>query len=111
MNNTARLQGLAKAGHILVMDNAKALLDGTDVKTTSRGYFQVDPVTGRTSVPWVFAAVLIIGFGQSLSITAQSALVSDHCQREMASLGDQTVYGVYRLVERFFPEIEVVSAG
>jgi adenylate cyclase len=27
MNNTARLQGLAKAGHILVMDNAKAILD------------------------------------------------------------------------------------
>lgn len=52
------------------------------------------------SVPWVFAAVLLIGLGQSLSITAQSALVSDHCKQEMASLGDQTVYGVYRLVER-----------
>ncbi|MCX7058860.1 MAG: MFS transporter, partial [Proteobacteria bacterium] len=52
------------------------------------------------SVPWVFAAVLIIGFGQSLSITAQSALVSDHCKQEMARMGDQTVYGVYRLVER-----------
>jgi len=53
-----------------------------------------------SSVPWVFAAVLIIGFGQSLSITAQSALVSDHCKQEMARMGDQTVYGVYRLVER-----------
>ncbi len=52
------------------------------------------------SVPWVFAAVLIVGFGQSLSITAQSALVSDHCKQEMAAMGDQTVYGVYRLVER-----------
>jgi len=52
------------------------------------------------SVPWVFAAVLMIGFGQSLSITAQSALVSDHCKEEMAHMGDQTVYGVYRLVER-----------
>lgn len=52
------------------------------------------------SVPWVFAAILLIGFGQSLSITAQSALVSDHCKQEMASMGDQTVYGVYRLVER-----------
>ncbi len=52
------------------------------------------------SVPWVFAAVLMIGLGQSLSITAQSALVSDHCKQEMASMGDQTVYGVYRLVER-----------
>lgn len=53
-----------------------------------------------SSVPWVFAAVLMIGFGQSLSITAQSALVSDHCKREMAAMGDHTVYGVYRLVER-----------
>lgn len=52
------------------------------------------------TVPWVFAGVLIIGFGQSLSITAQSALVSDHCRQEMAARGDQTVYGVYRLVER-----------
>jgi MFS family permease len=51
-------------------------------------------------VPWVFAAVLLIGFGQSLSITAQSALVSDHCKQEMAALGDPIVYGVYRLVER-----------
>ena len=52
------------------------------------------------SVPWVFAAVLLIGVGQSLSITAQSALVSDHCRQEMKIMGDQTVYGVYRLVER-----------
>jgi len=52
------------------------------------------------SVPWVFAAVLLIGFGQSLSITAQSALVGDHCKQEMARMGDATVYGVYRLVER-----------
>lgn len=51
-------------------------------------------------VLWVFAAVLLIGFGQSLSITAQSALVSDHCKREMARMGDHTVYGVYRLLER-----------
>lgn len=51
-------------------------------------------------VPFVFAAVLMIGFGQSLSITAQSALVSDHCKQEMAAMGDHTVYGVYRLVER-----------
>ena len=51
-------------------------------------------------VLWVFGAVLLIGFGQSLSITAQSALVSDHCKLEMKLMGDQTVYGVYRLLER-----------
>lgn len=51
-------------------------------------------------VPMVFAAVTLIGFGQSMSITSQSALVSDHCKEEMAAMGDHTVYGVYRLVER-----------
>jgi MFS family permease len=53
------------------------------------------------SVLVVFLAVLIIGFGQSLSISAQSALVSDHCADEIARMGDGAVYGVYRLLERF----------
>lgn len=53
-----------------------------------------------STVGWVFAAVCLIGLGQSLSITAQSALVSEHCDREIAHMGDQTVYGVYRLLER-----------
>jgi predicted MFS family arabinose efflux permease len=52
------------------------------------------------SVGWVFAAVCLIGLGQSLSITAQSALVSEHCDQEIARMGDQAVYGVYRLLER-----------
>ncbi len=55
---------------------------------------------GSTSVLWVFAAVVLIGVGQSLSITAQSTLVSEHCHVEIARFGDQTVYGVYRLLER-----------
>lgn len=53
-----------------------------------------------SGVGWVFAAVCLIGLGQSLSITAQSALVSEHCDQEIARMGDQTVYGVYRLLER-----------
>lgn len=52
------------------------------------------------SVLVVFIAVLMIGFGQSLSISAQSALVSDHCVEEIAQMGDGAVYGVYRLLER-----------
>ena len=52
------------------------------------------------SVLVVFIAVLIIGFGQSLSISAQSALVSDHCAEDIARMGDGAVYGVYRLLER-----------
>ncbi len=52
------------------------------------------------SVIWVFAAVGLIGLGQSLSIAAQSALVREHCEREIAMMGEPSVYGVYRLLER-----------
>lgn len=51
-------------------------------------------------VGWVFLAVALVGLGQSMSISAQSALVSEHCEREIAELGEGTVYGVYRLLER-----------
>lgn len=51
-------------------------------------------------VGWVFAAVILIGLGQSLSISAQSALVGDHCRAEVALIGEGAVYGVYRLLER-----------
>jgi MFS family permease len=53
-----------------------------------------------TSVLWVCAAMLFVGLGQSLAITAQSTLVSEHCHEEIARLGEPTVYGVYRLLER-----------
>jgi len=52
------------------------------------------------SIGWVFAAVVLVGIGQSLSISAQSALVAEHCQAEIARMGDGIVYGVYRLLER-----------
>ncbi len=52
------------------------------------------------AVGWVFAAVVLVGVGQSLSISAQSALVSEHCETEIRELGDGVVYGVYRLLER-----------
>lgn len=50
--------------------------------------------------PWVLAAVLLIGLGQSLSMSAQSALVGEHCAREVQRMGESAVYGVYRLLER-----------
>ncbi len=50
---------------------------------------------------WVFAAIFLVGLGQSLSIAAQSALVREHCESEVAALGEPSVYGVYRLLERF----------
>lgn len=55
---------------------------------------------GGTHVLWVFAAVLLVGLGQALSMAAQSALVREHCDQEVAALGEPAVYGVYRLLER-----------
>ena len=51
-------------------------------------------------VGWVFAATFFVGVGQSLSIAAQSALVREHCDTEVAAMGESSVYGVYRLLER-----------
>jgi predicted MFS family arabinose efflux permease len=51
-------------------------------------------------VGWVFAAIFLVGLGQSLSIAAQSALVREHCDAEVAAMGEHAVYGVYRLIER-----------
>ncbi len=51
-------------------------------------------------VGWIFAAVFLIGLGQSLSIAAQSALVREHCDVEVSTMGEHAVYGVYRLLER-----------
>jgi MFS family permease len=55
---------------------------------------------GGGGIGWVFAAVVLVGIGQSLSISAQSALVAEHCPSEIARMGDGIVYGVYRLLER-----------
>jgi MFS family permease len=52
------------------------------------------------TVGWVFAAIFLVGVGQSLSIAAQSALVREHCDAEVAVMGESAVYGVYRLLER-----------
>jgi MFS family permease len=54
---------------------------------------------GHTTL-WVFAAVFLVALGQSCSIAAQTALVREHCNREVAAIGETAVYGVYRLLER-----------
>ena len=48
----------------------------------------------------LFGVVFLLGLGQALSIAAQSALVSEHCQEEIRIYGHDAVYGVYRLLER-----------
>jgi MFS family permease len=64
-----------------------------------------------SGIGWVFAAVVLVGIGQSLSISAQSALVSDHCEDAIARLGEGTVYGVYRLLERLGNAVGPLIAG
>lgn len=63
------------------------------------------------STPWVFAAIVLVGFGQSLSISAQSALVGEQCAAEVAQLGEPAVYGVYRLLERLGNALGPLLAG
>lgn len=45
--------------------------------------------------------VLLLGVGQSLSISPQAAMVAEVCKDEIRTLGQSAVYGVYRMVERF----------
>ena len=48
----------------------------------------------------MFVVVIFLGLGQSVSIASQGALVEDLCGPEIAKYGRDTVYGVYRLLER-----------
>jgi MFS family permease len=45
--------------------------------------------------------VLLLGIGQSLSISPQATMVAEVCKEEIRTLGQSAVYGVYRMVERF----------
>ena len=60
---------------------------------------------------WVFGATVLVGLGQSLSMAAQSALVAERCPEEVARLGEHTVYGVYRLLERLGNAMGPLIAG
>jgi hypothetical protein len=57
------------------------------------------PVTGGGLLP-VYLAMGLLGFGQRLSIAAQSSLLPLACAREPAARGSGPVFGVYRLIER-----------
>lgn len=59
----------------------------------------------------IFAVVLLLGLGQALSIASQSALVGDLCKDEIARYGDGSVYGVYRMLERFGNALGPLIAG
>ena len=55
--------------------------------------------------------VLLLGIGQSLSISPQAAMVAEVCKEEIRTLGQSAVYGVYRMVERFGNAIGPVIAA
>lgn len=55
--------------------------------------------------------VVALGVGQSLSITAQSTLVSSVAASEIKLFGDGYVYGVYRLLERMGNALGPLLAG
>lgn len=55
--------------------------------------------------------VIAMGIGQSLSITAQSTLVSSVAASEIELFGDGYVYGVYRLLERMGNALGPLLAG
>ncbi|MEP7156884.1 MAG: MFS transporter [Betaproteobacteria bacterium] len=55
--------------------------------------------------------VLLLGIGQSLSISPQAAMVAEVCREEIRSIGQSAVYGVYRMVERFGNAIGPVIAA
>jgi predicted MFS family arabinose efflux permease len=55
--------------------------------------------------------VLLLGIGQSLSISPQAAMVAEVCKDEIRSLGQSAVYGVYRMVERMGNAVGPVIAA
>jgi len=48
----------------------------------------------------IYGVTALLGLGQGLSIAAQSSLLAQVCQREIAAHGSGPVFGAYRLVER-----------
>ncbi len=48
----------------------------------------------------VVGLVLLLGIGQAMSIAPQTAMVEPLCKKEILLLGEGTVVGVYRLIER-----------
>ena len=64
-----------------------------------------------SGVGCVLAAIMFVGLGQALAISAQSALVADQCEDSIARLGEGTVYGVYRLLERIGNALGPLIAG
>jgi len=48
----------------------------------------------------VIALVTLLGIGQAFSIAPQTAMVPDLCRDQVNQLGESTVMGIYRLIER-----------
>ncbi|NBB82471.1 MAG: MFS transporter, partial [Alphaproteobacteria bacterium] len=61
---------------------------------------------------WAIGAMLLLlGLGQAMSITPQSALVGDFGAPVAAEVGESAVYGVFRLIERIGNALGPIAAG
>ena len=67
-----RMQGLVSGGLVVSGLGAALLLAGG-------------------GVGWVFAAIILVGLGQSMSISAQSALVGEFCAEDVERMGESAV--------------------
>jgi len=66
---------------------------------------------GGGGLVWVFLSVGVVGIGQAMSISAQSALVSEVCAVEVARIGEGPAFGVYRLLERLGNALGPIAAA
>lgn len=51
-------------------------------------------------LPGIIALVALLGIGQAFSIAPQTAMVPELCAGQVKQLGESTVLGIYRLIER-----------
>ena len=57
------------------------------------------------------ALLLLLGMGQAMSIAPQSALVGEFGRRLARPVGESTLYGIFRLVERTGSALGPILAG
>lgn len=80
--------------------DAKKITGSTDVALTENGWIQADPVTGKTSVPWLFAG--------GDNVTGPSSVVEAIAAGERAAVAiDMQLSGEAHAFWRTYPELTV----
>ncbi len=86
----------------------RVALVGGGLAAAGAGGFAVSAMPGLAGL---FALAGLLGLGQALSISAQSALVGELCRDEIAGHGVDAVYGAYRMLERLGNVAGPIVAG